>query len=402
MGFAYNTSNGVARTNPFGVAPEGLFMLRQASWLARAAALAAVLVLTVPVQAQVRPGVARMSPSPQDLGRGVMPITPFPTPFTPGPAGYSPSVGVPPVVNPSLFTGVPFNAGTPFPGYGMGLYNPSAMMGGYGYGGYGSSGYGSSGYGSSGYGSGGYGSYNYSPTMNLGQDQANQPRPLDQVLAASGVPLQNGKIRWPLGLRTLPVDDLREQVEAELQVAAKQSAGGGANEQLLQEIRHNTDRLRTALLADKEWRFSLPLQTYEDSEQFLSKLRKAPTLLQASAGQGGESQQQLRAVPSLKGLGTDSATVTVDIQDNAFRPERISVRPGATVRWVNDGQHAHTVTAQDGRWDSGDIAPGASYSQTFRSPGTYDYYCRHHKGMKGTVVVGDAAGANGGTRSPGY
>jgi plastocyanin len=95
----------------------------------------------------------------------------------------------------------------------------------------------------------------------------------------------------------------------------------------------------------------------------------------------------------------------VGAYDNRFSPQTINVQPGTTVRWVNYGQHPHTVTADDESWDSGDIQPGASYSATFNNPGTYYYYCRHHTQdkMQGVVVVGSATGSgNGGNRSSGY
>jgi plastocyanin len=50
---------------------------------------------------------------------------------------------------------------------------------------------------------------------------------------------------------------------------------------------------------------------------------------------------------------------------------------------------AHTVTSNDGKWDSGDIPHGASYEVLFVTPGTYKYHCKHHKGMEGTIVVGE-------------
>jgi plastocyanin len=90
-----------------------------------------------------------------------------------------------------------------------------------------------------------------------------------------------------------------------------------------------------------------------------------------------------------------STTATVAAYDNNFEPKTINVQPGATVRWVNRGRHAHTVTAEDDRWDSGDIRPGASYTATFQRPGTYYYFCRHHEGMRGTVVVGNGSGGGG-------
>jgi plastocyanin len=82
-----------------------------------------------------------------------------------------------------------------------------------------------------------------------------------------------------------------------------------------------------------------------------------------------------------------------------FKPKDITVAPGTTVRWVNQGKHPHTVTANDGRWDSGDIPPGGSYAATFQQPGTYYYYCRHHTNerMQGAIVVGAGGDLTGRT-----
>jgi plastocyanin len=100
-----------------------------------------------------------------------------------------------------------------------------------------------------------------------------------------------------------------------------------------------------------------------------------------------------------------STISTVGTYDNRFTPANLNVQPGTTVRWVNYGQHNHTITANDGSWDSGDIKPGASYSATFNTRGTYHYYCRHHTQdrMQGVVVVGSATGnGDGNSRSSGY
>src|SRR5438445_7405726 len=85
--------------------------------------------------------------------------------------------------------------------------------------------------------------------------------------------------------------------------------------------------------------------------------------------------------------------ITVGAYDNYFVPKMINIEPGMTVRWVNYGRHMHTVTAADGRWDSRDIRPGASYSATFQYPGAYSYYCRHHTmdKMEGSVAVRDGS-----------
>jgi len=87
------------------------------------------------------------------------------------------------------------------------------------------------------------------------------------------------------------------------------------------------------------------------------------------------------------------ATATVTIQDDGFQPASLNLQPGTVVRWTNTGSQIHTVSSQDNRWSSRDIAPGETYSATVQYPGTYSYCCRHHTGMQGTIVVASAPAA---------
>jgi plastocyanin len=120
------------------------------------------------------------------------------------------------------------------------------------------------------------------------------------------------------------------------------------------------------------------------------------------------SQRQYGSQPSYsqrRAPARPTTTITVQAYDNYFEPKTINAQPGTTIRWVNRGEHEHTVTSNDGRWDSGDIKPGAAYSATFRHPGTYRYYCRHHTDdkMQGTIVIGRSSNGGGDrARSSGY
>jgi hypothetical protein len=111
-------------------------------------------------------------------------------------------------------------------------------------------------------------------------------RAVEVILKASGVPNQKGQVTWPLGLRLLRVDEQLQQIEAQLRLAAEQVTAGGANPQLLHELRRNVKALRQVVLADKAERFSLPLAVYEDAERFLDKLTRAPEILAASPPAG--------------------------------------------------------------------------------------------------------------------
>jgi plastocyanin len=82
--------------------------------------------------------------------------------------------------------------------------------------------------------------------------------------------------------------------------------------------------------------------------------------------------------------------MTVSIQDFFFEPDQITVAPGTTVTWVNDGEEPHTSTADDGMWDSGTLQPGESFSFTFDEPGSYAYFCEIHPDMTATVNVSES------------
>ncbi|MGZ8613831.1 MAG: PLDc N-terminal domain-containing protein [Actinomycetota bacterium] len=92
---------------------------------------------------------------------------------------------------------------------------------------------------------------------------------------------------------------------------------------------------------------------------------------------------------------------TVSAIDNQFSPPVVRVEPGETVEWMMDGRTPHTVQADDGSWDSGDLRPGDEYDRTFDEPGAFPYFCEYHgapgSGMAGIVLVGDVPlpGASG-------
>jgi plastocyanin len=87
---------------------------------------------------------------------------------------------------------------------------------------------------------------------------------------------------------------------------------------------------------------------------------------------------------SSAGPGAASAAT---IKNFAFSPASVTVAVGSTVTWTNQDAASHTVTADDGSFDSKVIGTGASFSETFSKAGTYTYHCSIHKSMTATVVV---------------
>jgi len=91
--------------------------------------------------------------------------------------------------------------------------------------------------------------------------------------------------------------------------------------------------------------------------------------------------------------------MTVSIQDFSFSPAQITVAPGTTVTWTNEGPSPHTTTADDGTWDSGTMEQGEDFSFTFDEPGTYTYHCSIHPDMTATIKVSGGGGGGGATSS---
>jgi len=77
----------------------------------------------------------------------------------------------------------------------------------------------------------------------------------------------------------------------------------------------------------------------------------------------------------------------VIIKQMHFDPSQVTVQAGDTVEWKNEDIFSHTITADDGSFDSGLIAPGHSWQITFKSAQTVAYHCRPHPNMTASVSV---------------
>lgn len=92
---------------------------------------------------------------------------------------------------------------------------------------------------------------------------------------------------------------------------------------------------------------------------------------------------------------------TVSLKLIAFKPENITVAAGTALTWKNEDGTDHTVTSgtvsqqggtatggPDGMFESGTLKAGGDFSFTFKTPGTYAYFCRLHPAtMRGQVTV---------------
>ena len=71
----------------------------------------------------------------------------------------------------------------------------------------------------------------------------------------------------------------------------------------------------------------------------------------------------------------------------AFNPSSISVAAGTTIKWTNKDAVAHTVTGNNGVFNSTNLNTNSTFSFTFTSPGNYQYHCALHPSMTATIVV---------------
>jgi hypothetical protein len=122
-----------------------------------------------------------------------------------------------------------------------------------------------------------------------------QPSAVDaagRLLTASGVPNDNGQLRWPLGLAILAApeaDGLCEQIEVLIVLEATQSANGSVSPTVADQTRRAVGKLRSLLLKDKNERQAMALAVYEESERFLNRLDRAERLFRAGiAAPGGQ------------------------------------------------------------------------------------------------------------------
>lgn len=113
------------------------------------------------------------------------------------------------------------------------------------------------------------------------------------------------------------------------------------------------------------------------------------------------AQEGLEIVPAEESMSGETATgttvgsggeVEILMENLQYNPPQIRVAPGTMVVWMNMDSVAHTVTSgtrdnPDDLFDSGNIAPGETFTYTFDEPGTYDYFCIPHPGMDAVVVV---------------
>jgi plastocyanin len=81
----------------------------------------------------------------------------------------------------------------------------------------------------------------------------------------------------------------------------------------------------------------------------------------------------------------DANVVTID--NFTFGPKELTVAVGTTVKFVNHDDIPHTVVEKKLSFRSKALDTDDSYSYTFATAGSFDYFCSLHPHMVGKITV---------------
>jgi len=112
-----------------------------------------------------------------------------------------------------------------------------------------------------------------------------------------------------------------------------------------------------------------------------------PVLVVGLLGVAGCSSASTPTPPATGGAGA-SATASGEFTIKAYKFPAFTASPGQKLTFVDGDSEPHTVTADDGSFDSSSFdntAPGSLVAPT--RPGTYAVHCTVHPSMHGTLTV---------------
>lgn len=97
------------------------------------------------------------------------------------------------------------------------------------------------------------------------------------------------------------------------------------------------------------------------------------------------------AVALVSTLAVAGEVVEVSVAKMQFSPQRVKIKPGTTVKWVNNEKRDnHSIFFEkEGLPESERFFPGESWQRSFEKPGVYPYVCGPHPQMTGVVEVAE-------------
>lgn len=107
----------------------------------------------------------------------------------------------------------------------------------------------------------------------------------------------------------------------------------------------------------------------------------------AGAGPGAYDEGATTTAGEGGGAPAGGSDGGVTIEDFSFDPAELTVAAGATIAVQNAGSSSHTFTSEEGGFDV-ELGGGESGEATAPAqPGEYDFVCRFHSNMQGTLTV---------------
>lgn len=83
-----------------------------------------------------------------------------------------------------------------------------------------------------------------------------------------------------------------------------------------------------------------------------------------------------------------SKSTKIEIKDFMFNPQKITVKSGEKITWINHDEEPHTIVSVGKKFQkSSALDTDQEFSITAGAPGTYEYFCSVHPKMTGTIVV---------------
>jgi len=115
----------------------------------------------------------------------------------------------------------------------------------------------------------------------------------------------------------------------------------------------------------------------------------ALALAAGGCGGGGGYDSPTTPTPAASDGSATTASVTISIVTtgtaNSFTPNPASQAQGRTVAWRNSDGVTHRIVANDGSFDTGDIAPGATSRAVTPAVAGVNYHCSLHPSMVGAI-----------------
>ncbi len=102
---------------------------------------------------------------------------------------------------------------------------------------------------------------------------------------------------------------------------------------------------------------------------------------------GATKSDQAPAGGGANNDGAAAKSAKIAMANFAFSPASVTVTAGGKVTWTNTDSVQHTVTADDGSFDSGLLSQGRSFTRAFSRAGTVKFHCSPHPDMTGTITV---------------